>query len=441
MIDLAELVIPLDAQRALIVSDSDWGLEELEGLLVTLGGKSVDLDLDANHSSKTLKIQIRKIDPGTYIGKGKIDEIIRIIESQNLDLLLVDFDLSPTQMKNIQKMVKKLVLDRSGIILEIFNRHARTRESKLQVELARLEYFMPRLMGMWSHFERQRGSGGGALKGKGMGETQIEVDRRMVKDRMSVIRRKLNDVEKNRNLQRKNRDNILKIALVGYTNAGKSTLLNKLTSSDFLVEDALFATLDASVRLLNPKSRPIILAIDTVGFIDRLPHGLVASFRSTLGEVLEADLLIHVLDASEPEIQRHFDVTMAVLKELEATNIPMFLVLNKADKLKDNKEITLPQLKIWSTGVSREKGFEAPIIISANDSNQVDDLRSKIFKHFEKIMTTYEIVVPFEDGKSAAQIYEIGNVELKKVTEKGTFFRFKSMSEFVQKLNLERFKI
>lgn len=435
MIDIEDFLIPLTAKRALIVSDSDWGLEELEGLLVTLGGESVRLS-DKNPGSQKLKIQVRKIDPGSYIGKGKLEELGRIIESQNLDLLLVDFDLSPSQMKAIETKLKKLVLDRSGIILEIFNRHARTKEAKLQVELARLEYFMPRLLGLWSHFERQRGSGGAALKGKGMGEKQIEVDRRMVKDRMAMIRRKLDEVEAGRKLQRKNRENILKVALVGYTNAGKSTLLNRLTFSDVLVEDALFATLDASVRLLNPKSRPLILAIDTVGFIDRLPHGLVASFRSTLGEVLEADLLLHVIDSSHSEYQRHFEVTMEVLKELGADKIPMILVCNKLDICNE-----IPLIRIWATGVSREFCFDQPCFISANNPDGVEELRNRILKTFEKDMTTYELMIPFEDGKTAAQLYEIGTVEIKRPMESGTFFRFKTVPEFAKKLNLDRYKI
>ncbi|MBI3543668.1 MAG: GTPase HflX, partial [Deltaproteobacteria bacterium] len=318
MIDTEQFLIPLQAKKALLVSDSDWGLDELEGLLTTMGGQAVE----------RLKLPKRRIDAGTYMGSGKVEEIKRILEARELDLMLVDFDLSPSQIKNIEKIFgetideetgekkRKLVLDRSGIILEIFNRHARTKEAKLQVEMARLEYLMPRLAHLWSHFERQSGSGGGALKGKGMGEKQIEVDRRLVKARMDTLKRRLKEAEHSHHLHRRSRESLLKVAIVGYTNAGKSTLLNALTHSEVLVEDALFATLDATVRLLNPKSRPAVLGIDTVGFIDRLPHGLVASFRSTLKEVLEADLLVHVLDASHPEVKRHFDVTMGVLAEL-----------------------------------------------------------------------------------------------------------------------------
>lgn len=494
MIDTEGLHIPLTAKKALLVSDSEWGLDELAGLLTTMGGQPAErLKLPAN----------RKIHPGTYLGAGKLEEVARILEARDLDLLLVDFDLSPSQLRNVEKVVKKLVLDRSGIILEIFNRHARTKEAKLQVEMARLEYIAPRLMHLWSHFERQRGSGGGALKGKGMGEKQIEVDRRMVKDRINLIRRKIDEVEEARALHRRSRSSLLKVAIVGYTNAGKSTLLNALTHSDVLVEDALFATLDATVRLLNPKSRPAVLGIDTVGFIDRLPHGLVASFRSTLGEVLEADLLVHVLDASHPEIKRHLDVTMSVLAELGAVelpdgidseekcphepgvgrfskgwnpallknaisddaagrpngtvrtertlndvataataiktpklNIPMLLIFNKMDQCKDASMI-----KIWAIGLARQYRTEPPLFVSAKNSKDVETVRESVMKFFGRAMETFEVIVPFEDGKTIAQIYEIGNIESRRETEKGLFFRFRTLPEFARQLNLTRYKI
>ncbi|MBI3558388.1 MAG: GTPase HflX, partial [Deltaproteobacteria bacterium] len=286
------------------------------------------------------------------------------------------------------------------------------------------------------HFERQRGSGGGALKGKGMGEKQIEVDRRLVQDRMIMLQRRLKDVEGARVLHRKHRESLLKVAIVGYTNAGKSTLLNALTHSDVLVEDALFATLDATVRLLNPKSRPAVLGIDTVGFIDRLPHALVASFRSTLAEVLEADLLVHVLDASHPEVKRHFEVTMGVLAELGARNIPMLVVFNKMDKCTD-----VSLVKVWGASLMRTYETPQPIFISSHNPRQVDEARERIMKFFDREMQTYEVVVPFEDGKTVAQIHELGNIEAKRATEKGTFFRVRTMPEFANQINLSRYKI
>ena len=448
MIDTQNFLIPLDTKKALLVSEVEWGLDELEGLLTTMGGTV----------GERLMLPKRPINASTYMGSGKVEEIKTLMDARGLDLLLVDFDLSPSQLKNIQKVLdKKLVLDRSGIILEIFNRHARTKESKLQVEMARLQYLMPRLTNLWSHFERQQG--------KGMGEKQIEVDRRLVQDRMIMLQRRLKEVEGARVLHRKHRETLLKVAIVGYTNAGKSTLLNALTDSDVLVEDALFATLDATVRLLNPKSRPAILGIDTVGFIDRLPHALVASFRSTLAEVLEADLLVHVLDASHPEVKRHFEVTMHVLAELgaailseeelkedgekkkslrqkkmkppeDARNIPMLVVFNKMDKCLD-----VSLVKVWGASLMRAYETPQPLFISCHNPKQVEEARERIMRFFDHAMQTYEVVVPFEDGKTVAQIHELGNIEAKRATEKGTFFRVRTMPEFANQINLSRYKI
>ncbi len=218
MFDLQQFLIPLAKKKALILSDSDWGLEEMEGLFTTLGGETLE----------GMKLQLRKIEARSYIGEGKLKEVADHLRALGADVLLVDFDLSPSQMKNIESITGSLVLDRSGIILEIFSRHARTKEAKLQVEVARLEYLMPRLTNLWSHFERQSGAGGTALKGKGMGEKQIEIDRRLIKDRISMLRKKLKEVDEARSLRRRSREDHLKVALVGYTNAGKSTLLNAL---------------------------------------------------------------------------------------------------------------------------------------------------------------------------------------------------------------------
>lgn len=425
MLDTQELLIPLDARRAIAVAESQWALDEIGGLFKTLGGDLVGHEI----------VALRKIDARTYVGAGKLEEIASRMKASDADVLLMDFDLSPSQLKNIEKVVKGLVLDRSGIILEIFGRHARSKESKLQVEVARLEYLMPRLTHLWSHFERQKGAGGAALKGKGMGEKQIEVDRRLVKDRLVMLKRKLGAVDNARGLHRRARQDLLQVALVGYTNAGKSTLLNALTHSDVLVEDALFATLDASVRMLNPKSRPAILAIDTVGFIDRLPHNLVASFRTTLSAVLEADLLVHVLDASSTEVKRHYEVTLEVLKDLGAEAIPMIVVFNKVDQAKD-----MPMLKVWASALARENKALAPFFVSAFDKKLVEELRARITSYFEVGMETFEVVVPYEDGKTLAQICEVGRIDSRKTLEAGTFLRFKTTDAIAKKYNFARYK-
>ncbi len=430
--------IPLKSKNALIVSDSQSGIEECIGLLKTLGG----------NAQKTLLLSKRRIDPATYIGKGKVEEIANILEENLLDLLLVDFNLSPSQVKNLEKNIRTLILDRSGIILEIFNQHARTKEAKLQVELARLEYLAPRLTHLWSHFERQRGAGGLSQKGKGMGEKQIEVDRRLIKNQISLLKKRLQEVEKSKTLHRRHRKSILKIALVGYTNAGKSTILNALTDSQVYVENTLFATLDASVKLLDPKSRPQILAIDTVGFIDRLPHSLVASFRSTLSEILEADLLIHVIDSSHAERERQFEVTSKVLEELKATSIPQFFIFNKVDCCKD-----LPVLKIWVAKLARPENLHRanptqynemtskPLYINAFNPSHIQELRKNILKYFENRMNTYDVVIPYENGKIISKLFEVSSILTKHNTPKGLFFRIKTMPQFAQALNLEQYRV
>jgi GTP-binding protein HflX len=428
MFDAKQFLIPLEARRGYIVAETQWAIDEMRGLFETLGGVPCGEQL----------IKLRGIDPRSYIGGGKLAEISEKMAAADTSVLLLDFDLSPSQLKNIEKLAKGLVLDRTGVILEIFSRHARSKEAKLQVELARLQYLMPRLTHLWSHFERQRGSGGASLKGKGMGETQIEVDRRLVKDRINSLQRKMKDVDQSRSLHRRSREDLLQVAMVGYTNAGKSTLMNALCHADVLVEDALFATLDSSVRLLNPKSRPAILAIDTVGFIDRLPHNLVASFKSTLSAVLEADLLVHVLDASHPEVRRHYDVTQAVLAELGATDIPQILVLNKTD-LCAPEELAL--LKVWAAGNTRTAVAGGAMAISAHDTVGVTALRDQILKYFDSIMGVYEVVVPYEDGKTMAQICELGRIETKKELEQGTFVRFRTMDVFAKKFNLTRYAL
>lgn len=424
MFDAQQFLLPLNARKGFIVAESDWAIDEISGLFKTLGGVS------SGHT----KVVIRSIESRTYLGVGKLEEISTAMKAHDAEVLLLDFDLSPSQLKNIEKVVNTLVIDRTGIILEIFSRHAQSREAKLQVELARLQYLMPRLAHLWSHFERQRGSGGAALKGKGMGETQIEVDRRLVKTRITALQAKMKDVDRARDLHRKSRKDLLQVALVGYTNAGKSTLLNALCRSEVLVEDALFATLDASIRLLNPKSRPAVLAIDTVGFIDRLPHDLVASFKSTLSAVLEADVLVHVLDASSDEVKRHYEVTRDVLTELGAGDIPQLVVFNKMDQAKE-----VSSLKILAATLPKHEGLPAPLFISALDVKGVDGLREKILKFFDTRMTVYEVVVPYEDGKTLAQICELGRIESRKNLEKGTFIRFRTMDAFAKKFNFQRY--
>jgi GTP-binding protein HflX len=403
--------------RALTLGVEDESLNELDRLLETL-------DVE---TSVRLKAPVRKVIAGTYFGSGKLEEVKLKAEQQEppIDIVVVDVELSPRQLQNIEAALGKPVIDRAGIILEIFSRHARTREAKTQVELAKLQYVLPRLAHLWSHFERQRGGGVG---NKGMGETQIEVDRRLVKKRIQVLRERLKEIEKERHVQRKSRDDLMKVALVGYTNAGKSTLLNALTESHVLSEDKLFATLDATVRALNPDSHPPVVAIDTVGFIQRIPTTLIASFRSTLEEITEADLIVHVVDASSSQAKEQYDTTCEVLTELKCDEKEKMVVLNKADLLTTPAQLNAARLIV-----------PGAIRLSALDHDAVMKLRAQILDHFKTKMEDWDLVVPYTEGKLLAQLQEFGAIAKTKYLEKGAFVQIKLDSQLAKKLGVKRY--
>lgn len=420
MLESTETLLPGLGQKGKTLGVICVGLgptDELERLLTTLGVKIAG----------RLQVTTRRINPATYIGSGKLEEVKAMIASENADAVILDVELSPNQLRNIEKDLGKPILDRPGVIIEIFSQHARTKESKTQVELARLEYLLPRLAHFWSHFERQRG---GMPGGRGMGEKQIEVDRRLVKDRISKLKQRLKDIEKERGVQRAGRKDVLKVALVGYTNAGKSTLLNALTQSNVLAENKLFATLDASVRSLDPDSHPPVVAIDTVGFIDRLPPSLVASFRSTLEELEQADLLVHVVDASAEEAREQMETTQQVLKELEVAGKPTIVVLNKCDQVKSPAERN--RIRLVAPG---------SVTISALNREDVVRLRDMILGHFVKKMELWEVLVPYNESRVEAMIHAHGSVEVQRHMEKGTFFRLRIEGEWAKKLHLEKYRL
>jgi len=279
-------------------------------------------------------------DPATFIGKGKAETIINQASELDCNLIIFNDDISPTQIKNLQKIAGETtkVIDRTGLILDIFTKHAKTKEAKTQVQLAQLEYFLPRLTRIWTHFERQMGGIGTRA---GMGETQIEIDRRLIRNQIAKLKRELTAIEKQRKVQNHRRVNAFRIALVGYTNAGKSTLMNALTDADVLVQDQLFATLDTTTRKLeNIEAGIPVLLSDTVGFIRNLPHNLIASFRSTLGEIRDVDLLLKVFDASSDNIHEHIDTVEEVLKEMDMPNKTNIIVLNKIDAITDPQQLS-----------------------------------------------------------------------------------------------------
>ena len=305
-------------------------LEELKFLAYTAGADIIG-KFTQNRS---------RPDPATFIGKGKAETIINQASELDCNLIIFNDDISPTQIKNLQKIAGETtkVIDRTGLILDIFTKHAKTKEAKTQVQLAQLEYFLPRLTRIWTHLERQMGGIGTRA---GAGETQIEIDRRLIRNQIAKLKRELTAIEKQRKVQNHRRVIAFRIALVGYTNAGKSTLMNALTDADVLVQDQLFATLDTTTRKLEniEVGIPVLLS-DTVGFIRNLPHNLIASFRSTLGEIRDVDLLLKVFDASSDNIHEHIDTVEEVLKEMDMPNKTNIIVLNKIDAITDPQQLS-----------------------------------------------------------------------------------------------------
>ena len=386
-------------------------LEELTLLADTAGAEVV--------GSITQKIQ--KINPVYYIGKGKAEQVVHQAKELDIGLIIFDDDLSPTQTKNYHKICGEIkVLDRSALILDIFKKHALTKESKTQVELAHLQYLLPRLTRLWTHLERQMGGIGTRA---GAGETQIEVDRRIIRTRISKLKKDLVKIEKERVIQRKRRQSVFKVALIGYTNAGKSTLLKVLSGADVYIKDQLFATLDTTIRSVDIDSSHSFLLSDTIGFIRKLPHHLVASFHSTLNETTEANLLAIVLDASSPSVLEHYRIIRNVLVEIQADKIPYLIVFNKLDTM--DQEIQLEYLK---------NKFPDGIFISAQDCLGLDAFLHKIKIEMEECYSTAELFVPYEQGKNISSVQEGVEVIRKTHNEKGMIFKIRGNRTRIEKL-------
>lgn len=353
-------------------------LQELEFLVQTAGGV-----VEGVFTQK-----MTKPDHATFVGSGKLEEIRQYAEAEDIDMVVFDDELSPSQLRNIERELKRKILDRSNLILDIFAKHAQTAQAKTQVELAQLQYLLPRLTRMWTHLERQRGG----IGMRGPGESQIETDRRIILNKISLLKDRLKIIDKQNETQRKNRGEMIRVALVGYTNVGKSTILNMISKSDVLMENKLFATLDTTVRKVVIDNLPFLLS-DTVGFIRKLPHHLVESFKSTLDEVREADVLIHVVDISHPNFEDHIIAVNETLKDIKAFDKPVITVFNKIDAYKPPVEIdengeevkvTLEDFKnSWMA-----KNSDPAIFLSATEKTNVEEFKQKLYEIISKMHNT-----------------------------------------------------
>ena len=363
--------------------DFETSMEELESL-----AEACEMEVAAK-----IEQNLSSLNPAYYIGSGKVKEVQETVEQMDLDYVIFDETLSPSQLKNLQKEVGVPIMDRTNLILEIFSRRAKTREARLQVESANLQYMLPRLVGMREALGRQAGASG-SMSNKGTGEKQIELDRRKIEKRISELRRELEAIEHDRNTQRKRRNDssLPQVALVGYTNAGKSTLMNKMVETYVgkeekmvVARDILFATLDTTVRKINQNDRKDFLLSDTVGFISKLPHGLVKAFRSTLDEVRYADLLLQIVDASDEHYREHIQVTEETLRELGAEKIPCIYVMNKADLIMAKEE--LPRID------------GNKIFMSARDGIGLQELLQMIKKRVFSGNREGIFLIPYEKGE------------------------------------------
>ncbi len=316
-------------------------------------------------------------DSATFVGTGKLEEIQMYLEAEPADLVIFDDDLTPSQVRNLEKLLKCTIYDRSLLILDIFLLRAKTAQARTQVELARYQYLLPRLRGMWTHLERQRGGTG--TRG-GAGEKEIETDRRIIKDQISLLKTKLDKIDKQSKTQRKNREKVVRVALVGYTNVGKSTLMNLITKADVFAENKLFATVDATVRKVVLEGLPFLLT-DTVGFIRKLPHNLIECFKSTLDEVRESDVLLHVVDVAHSSFEDHMRVVHETLQEIGAGDKPIMLVFNKIDLLpkpEETEEESEVNTVEWLENTYLNNPAEKIVFISAEHRENIDTLRKKL---------------------------------------------------------------
>ena len=399
--DLKTAMVAGGYERAADLPLCNEHLDELSALATTYGFTVVAKE----------PCSIRAIDAALYFGKGKMEELREKADAIGADVIIFDEEISPNQQRNLEKLFKRPVIDRTELILEIFSQRAQTKEAMLQIELAKSRYQLPRLKRLWTHLSRQTAGAGGATKGAG--ERQIEIDRRLVRDRITRLSREIKEVQKHREMQRKARirSGIPTFSIIGYTNVGKSTLLNALTQAEVLMEDKLFATLDTTTRkYVLPNSQEILL-IDTVGFIRKIPHTLVAAFKSTLEEAVYADILLHLVDINHPLAEEHAEATYAVLKELSPEDKPIITVLNKVDLLQNKSLIARFKLK-----------YPRVVPISAKSGEGFDELLKMMMSIIKDFRTVVKVRIPqkdyslvsllMEEGRVIAQEYEENDVVL-----------------------------
>ncbi len=360
-------------------------LDELERLAETAGADIIFRVIQEK----------RNIDPAFFIGKGKAAEIAELADLNEVSAIIFDDDLNPTQIRNLEELIDKKIIDRSGLILDIFASHAKTNEAKTQVELAQLEYMLPRLTRAWTHLSKQYGG----IGTKGPGETQIETDRRIIRTKIKKLKERLDKFESRQLTKSLQRKNFFTTTLVGYTNAGKSTLLNLLTDADVLAEDKLFATLDSTTRSFEIKKGRPILITDTVGFIRKLPHNLIASFKSTLNVVRQADLILHVIDISHPFYKEHIQIVDNMLKELDCSNKPALMIFNKADAVKDKTVMEYVSNK-----------FKNCVVISAAKGINISRLKKILSDTIESNFVEQSVTLRNDQSRQIALIHQLAEV-------------------------------
>ncbi len=416
---LKDTAFTVRAERAILFrvvlsedrNSSEEPLDELQRLAETAGANIV-------HTVVQNRVSI---DPVYYIGKGKAIELSRLAKEKDVDVLICDDDLTPAQVKNLEKVIDEKVIDRSELILDIFATRAKTFQAKLQVELAQLEYTKPRLKRMWTHLSRIEGG----IGTRGPGEKQLEVDKRIVSKKIHELRKKLHEIEKRQERLVASRKEFFTVSIVGYTNAGKSTLMNALTEIDTFVEDKLFATLDTKTSVCKLENGEKFLVSDTVGFIKKLPHRLVSSFKATLEEARHADLLLHVVDTSSPAIHNQIEAVNTVLKELGCDKKPTIMVFNKIDAVKE--EAVIPLLR------SRYKDC---VTISAKTHQGIEDLKRKVIEMLEKNFIDVELSCSVANGKLIAYLHEHAHIVSSRFDDERATFRLLMEDKLIHKLRM-----